>query len=207
MISSHEVYNVKLLIQQDETTIDLSEGTAGVPSGNTVQKRGPGAPKSNKNASTHGLFAARRALNDFGLRAIDGRSALGVAIREFRASVINDLGGETGLSVQQLALLDMTVRTKLMLDSIDVFILSQPSIVDKRRRSLLPIVRERASLANSFVEHMRVLGLEKRKPPVPTLAEIIAQHAKASEASKTSTDTPKRVPEPTSQAQAPEVMQ
>jgi hypothetical protein len=48
------------------------------------QKRRGGAPPQNVNARKHGLMQARRVLSEFGLRAIDGRSAVGVALRSLR---------------------------------------------------------------------------------------------------------------------------
>src|SRR5262249_11436646 len=142
--------------------------------------------KSRDNARKHDLYTARRALNEFGLRAIDGRSELGVAIRQFRASIVRDLGGEAAISAQRRAVLDIAIRTKLMVDSIDVYILSRPSLVDRKKRALLPIVRERAALANAFVEHMRVLGLERVPPPALTLQDVLRSNSSNSKASATS---------------------
>jgi len=92
--------------------------------------------------------------------------------------LVADLGGREALSTQQVSLIELAVRTRLMLDSIDSWILSQPSLVDKRRRALLPVVRERASLATAFRELLRDLGLERRAKPVMTLAEILASDPK-----------------------------
>jgi hypothetical protein len=165
----------------------------------TAQNRARSGKEGNRNAEKHGLFAARRVLSEFGLRAIDGRSAVGVAIREFRSSVIKDLGGEAAISAQQKALLDVLIRTKIMLDSLDAYILSQPSLVNRRNRSVLPVVRERQSLANSFLEHLAMLGLKRVPKPAPTLAEFVAQRAaarkQANESGQASNERTNRVPE------------
>jgi hypothetical protein len=42
-----------------------------------------------------------------------------------------------------LTLIDLGVKTKLLLDSIDAWILIRRSLIDQRRRALLPVVRER----------------------------------------------------------------
>jgi hypothetical protein len=138
------------------------------------QKPSRGAPKHNQNASKHSLWAARRALNEYGLRAIDGRSALGFAIRQFRAEIVRDLGGEDSLSAQKKAVLDIVVREKLLLDGLDAWILLQPSLVDRRKRALLPVVKERQALASAFVEHLAMLGLDKRTAAVPDLHSYLA---------------------------------
>jgi len=141
----------------------------------SAQKHAGGAPKYNQNAKVHGLTAARRALNEYGLRAIDGRSALGVALRQFKAGLVADLGGLAALSTQQAAIVDVVCREKLLLDGLDMYILSQPSIVNKRNRTIFNVVMQRDRLANSFVQHLALLGLQKREAPKLTLDAYIAQ--------------------------------
>src|SRR2546422_6818277 len=113
-------------------------------------KRGRGAPKSNGNAKKHGLHSAKAALSEWGQRAIDGRSALGRALAEWRQQIVTDLGGADALSAQQHSVLDVIVRTKLLLDGVDAWILEHGALVNRRKKALLPIVRERAALADSF---------------------------------------------------------
>ena len=43
---------------------------------------------------THGLYLARRMLNEFGSRAIDGRTSTGRALAEWTNAIVEDLGGE-----------------------------------------------------------------------------------------------------------------
>jgi len=47
-------------------------------------------------------------------------------------------GGRDNISAQQAAIIDLAVKNKLILDSIDRWIFRQPSLVDKRKRTLLP---------------------------------------------------------------------
>jgi hypothetical protein len=62
---------------------------------------------------------------------------------------------------------------KVLLDSIDVWILTRRSLIDQRRRALLPVVRERQALADALACYMALLGLERRtRPPVP-LADLV----------------------------------
>src|SRR5437016_3840457 len=68
----------------------------------------------------HGFHALRRAVQTLGSRSLPPRStALGRALHEWRAALIADLGGEEAVSTQQLALVDLAVRTKLLADSVD----------------------------------------------------------------------------------------
>ena len=86
--------------------------------------------------------------------------------------MINDLGGEDNISAQQRAIIDLAVKNKLILDTIDRWIFQQPSLIDKRKRALLPVVRERQSLANGLAEYMDRLGLERRHP-VKSICDLL----------------------------------
>jgi hypothetical protein len=113
-----------------------------------------------------------------GARALPSRStALGRALHEWRASLIADLGGEVAISTQQLALVDMAVRTKLLVDSVDAYVLAMPSPVNRQRRCLHPVVRERQSLVAQLQTLLCNLGLERRVRPVPDLAAYLAAKA------------------------------
>ena len=50
-------------------------------------------------------------------------------------------------------------------------------IVNKRRRSVYPILLQRQQLADSFARHLDKLGLERLPKPVPRLASYLkAKH-------------------------------
>lgn len=78
-----------------------------------------------------------------GERAIDGRTALGRTLIQWKNNLIADLGGRETISTQEQAIVDLAVKTKLILDSIDNWLLTQPLLINKRRRCLLPIVKDR----------------------------------------------------------------
>ena len=110
----------------------------------------------------HGITTLKRAVKELGGRAIDRRTTLGKALARWRADLVTDLGGEEAISTQEAALVDLCVKTKLMLDSIDAWLLTQPSLVNARKRSLLPVVRERTQLADSLARYLNHLGLKRR---------------------------------------------
>jgi hypothetical protein len=145
----------------------------GAPKGNS-RARGHGAPRGNINARKHGLNSLKKAWSQLGNRALDGRSQASVAIRKWRAELIADLGGDEAASTQQLAVIDLAGKQKLLLDSIDTWLLSQPSLINSRKRSLIPVVLQRQQLANALVDYLTKLGLERRHK-VKTLHEILAQ--------------------------------
>ena len=121
-----------------------------------------------------GYWAAKRALMRFGSYVLDGRSRVSQALDELRTALVNDLGGPEAISKQQDIIIGLALRTHLLLESLDAFIFTMSSPVNKRKRSLYPVVRERQHLADSLAKYMAQLGLEKRPKPVPTLAEYLA---------------------------------
>ena len=62
----------------------------------------------------------------------------------------------------QLALVDLAVRTKLLVDSVDAYVLTMPSPVNRQKRCLHPVVRERQTLVNQLQSLLRDLGIQRR---------------------------------------------
>ena len=132
-----------------------------------------GAPKGNQNRLKHGVHAVTRAVKALGInRALDRRTATGKALARWRQDLIADLGGD--VSTQQDAIISLAIKTKLILDSIDVWLLQQPSLIDKRKRAVLPAVRERQSLADALARYLAMLGLERQRK-VKTLGELLTE--------------------------------
>ena len=73
--------------------------------------------------------------------------------------MIADLAGD--VSTQQSAMIDLCVKSKLMLDSIDAWLLTQPSLINKRKKTVLPVVRERQALADGLARYLAQLGLHR----------------------------------------------
>ena len=146
---------------------------------NNQPKGRGGAPRGNHNALTHGLFAAKALMKDLGSRAIDGRSTAGRALNLWRRELIEDLGGTDALSVQQHTLIDLCVRDRFLLDSVDAWIFQQPSVLNRRRKALHPVVVQRQVLADSLKRTLKDLGLERRARPIPKrLEDFIPQEDK-----------------------------
>lgn len=123
--------------------------------------------------TTHGLTTLKRAVKTLGGRTIDRRTSLGKALTHWRSDLIRDLGGPEAVSVQEMALVDLCVKSKLMLDSIDAWVLTQPSLVNARKRALLPVVRERVQLSDALSRYMAQLGLKRRAKPTLTLTDYL----------------------------------
>ncbi len=123
----------------------------------------------------HGLTTLKKAVKGLGGRVIDRRTTLGKALAKWRGDLIQDLGGKEAISTQREALVDLAVKSKLILDSIDAWLLTQPSLVNARKRSLLPAVRERQQLADGLARYLGQLGLERKIKDLPDLARELAR--------------------------------
>lgn len=123
-------------------------------------KPAPTAEKPRREYREHGFTVLKRAINTVGNRLIAGRTVTGKALAKWRADLIADLGGD--ITTQQSALVDLAVKSKLLLDSIDARLLVQPSLVNARKKSLLPVVKERQQLADGLARYLQALGLYRR---------------------------------------------
>ena len=93
--------------------------------------------------SRHGLNALKARVKGRGLQAIDSRTVAARGLLDWRQELFADLGGENAVSAQQKALVDMAARTRLYIDHADAYLLEQHSLVNRKRRSLIPLVKER----------------------------------------------------------------
>lgn len=119
--------------------------------------------------SRHGLNVLKARVKVRGLGAIDRRTAAARALLRWREELLADLGGREAVSAQQLALVELAVRTKLYVDSLDAWLMEQDSLINRRRKAVLPVLRERTQLADALARYLTALGLERRKPPALTL--------------------------------------
>ena len=135
------------------------------------QRHGPGRPQ------THGTDTLKRAVKVLGKRYIDQRTIVGKALAAWRGELLADLGGIEAVSTQELALVEEAVKTKLMLDSIDAWLLQQKSLIVKKTRGVLPAVRDRQALVSTLRGLLGDLGLKRRSKSAPTLSEYLSTKA------------------------------
>jgi hypothetical protein len=129
-------------------------------------------PNKRKN---HGLHALMGRVKAHGIQALDGRSMAVRAAKAWRTALLNDLGGESNVSTQRLAIVDLAARTKLCLDMIDAWLMSQDSLVNKRRKALIPAVKERQVLADSLARLLGQIGLQRQARPVAAIPQHVVQ--------------------------------
>ena len=87
----------------------------------------------------------------------------------WRSELIGALGGEEQLSPQMVTLVEQVVRLKLFLDHTDSFLLAMPSIINNRKKKMVPLVKERLALAAELRATLQLIGLKK----IPKLVSTI----------------------------------
>ena len=108
-----------------------------------------------------------------GISAVDGRTALGRAVKAWRRSQEAHLGAK--LTPPVVSILDHAEVTKLLVASIDAFLVADPShVVNRKRRTLTPIALQRQGLVESHRRDMLALGLDHAAALGETEGEIIA---------------------------------
>jgi hypothetical protein len=133
--------------------------------------------KTRQTYTRHGLNALKARVKVRGLTAIDMRTAAAQALLAWRRELTADLGGEEAVSAQQRALIELAVRTRLYVDSLDAWIMEQPSLVNARKRSVHPVVLQRQQLTDALARYMIQLGLERKTKEVRDLKSYLAEHA------------------------------
>lgn len=139
----------------------------------------------------HGLNAVRNRIAIRGLAIVDKRCAGAKALFEWKNELLNDLGGEENVSTQKRTLVELAVRTRLYVDHVDSFLLEQPSLINKRKRAILPIVRERQALVDSLARLLSQLGLDRQAKKVEDLDQYLERRGKELEAEKEKDDEAK----------------
>jgi len=133
--------------------------------------------KTRRTYTRHGLNALKARVKVRGLGAIDRRTAAAQALLAWRRELVADLGGEDSISAQQRALVELAARTRLYVDSLDAWIMEQPSLVNARKRAVHPILLQRQQLADALARYMTQLGLECRVKEVRDLRTYLAEQA------------------------------
>jgi hypothetical protein len=115
------------------------------------------------------LRELRRRVAIRGLKVLDRRTSGAQALLGWRSELIEALGGEEQLSPQIVTLIEQVVRLKLFLDHTDSFLLAMPSIVNSRKKKMVPLVKERLALAAELRATLQLIGLKK----IPKLVSSI----------------------------------
>src|SRR5438105_1940002 len=111
--------------------------------------------------SRHGLNAVKARVKLRGLAAIDTRTVAARQMLAFRDELASSLGGEADLSPQRRKLVDLATRASLYLDHLDAWLAEQRTLINKRSRSVLPVLVQRQALADHLARLLDKLGLDR----------------------------------------------
>lgn len=129
--------------------------------------------KPARKRQTHGLYTLKKAVKLLGSRVIDRRTRAGKVLAAFKDAIIADQGGVEAISTSKQELIKAAVEVKLIKDSIATYVISLPSIVNRRKRSALPIVKELMDIEKIYAGLLKDIGLERRTKELD-LAELLS---------------------------------
>ncbi len=122
--------------------------------------------------SRHGLNAVKARIALRGLAAIDMRTVAAREMLAFRGELVAALGGDAELSPQRRKLVDLAARAVLYLDHLDAWLAAQQTLINRRSRSVLPVLLQRQTLADHLAKLLDRLGLDRVAPKQISLADI-----------------------------------
>ena len=127
-----------------------------------------------------GFHSQEKALSHAGLSALDGRSAQARALKVWKAQVAGDLGDD--LSAQERTLLDVAAVDMALLAVADSWLRENAAqVVNRRRRTFVPLVAERLRVAGHLADTLKLLGLKRRARQVPSLRDYLAKEGAPTE--------------------------
>lgn len=100
---------------------------------------------------------------------IHKRSAGARELLAFKAQLVADLGGEQNISAARMALVDLAATTRALIANANAWLLEQPSIVNRRKKSLPAIVMQRQTLCDALARYLGQLGLDRKERDAGTL--------------------------------------
>lgn len=121
------------------------------------------------------LEPIRRKILVKGLAVVDGRLHAARVIKRWQRELANDLGGMGALSTAQRTLLELSTRTRLLLEHVDAELMQRKTIILKRKGKLLPLVGERMKIADVLTRQLLALGLERKSTVIQALPAYIEQ--------------------------------
>lgn len=108
------------------------------------------------------------------MNRIDRRSPAARELMCWQAGLVSDLGGDDQITVAQRTIIELATRTKLLVDYLDGWLIQQRTLVNYKKKQVLPVLMQRQQLADALARYMQTLGLERRAKPVPDLSSYLA---------------------------------
>ena len=129
----------------------------GRPRSHPLTGRPTGRPRK------HALRLMRTNLRALTTRRLDGRSAVAVAVRNLKAQITADLGGD--LTRAQQLILEDVAQSWIIRQALDDFIVRQEGLTTKKR-GVIPVIGDRMRVAEHLAKQLERLGLKRVPAPV-----------------------------------------
>ena len=113
-----------------------------------------------------------------GLAAVNRQTKAAREIMKWRDELMDDLGGEAGLSAGQRTRVETLVRTKLLLEHLDAQLLEHGTLFGKKghlRATVKSVLSERNRMADSVERGLAALGQRGKAagPALPPIADLL----------------------------------
>ncbi len=106
---------------------------------------------------------------------LDKRSRFARVLEEWRSGVIESRGGVDAFTPQMHTILDAIITDMILLAQLDTYLRTLPSIVNHRKRAVLPVVEQRMRIADSLIKHLQAIGLDRVSPQAVGLYTFLMQ--------------------------------
>ncbi len=144
-------------------------------SGSTSSVSGSKSSTPTSTRSRRALTAVKARVNLRALAAVDMRTVAAREMMAFRDELVAALGGDTELSPQRRKLVDLAVRVSLYLDHLDAYLAEQKTLINRRSRSVVPVLLQRQTLADHMARLLDKLGLDRVPTKIDNLDRYVAE--------------------------------
>ncbi len=136
-------------------------------------QRARGGQQANTNAETHGHYRRKLKLSSVSFDDLNFSCAGGEQLASRRRELIEHLGGK--VSAVERRVIERICFTEYLTDHLDLHLAELgPKIINRRKRTLIPIVLQRDALVTTLTKLYDAIGYTPKERPAKSLAEIEA---------------------------------
>jgi hypothetical protein len=97
----------------------------------------------------------------------DDLHPLEIAAREYRQSLLRDLGGSARATAVQRSLVTLLTGSWILLSTVDSYLINlavHDGLINRKYKRVVPVVDQRMKIAERFARQLQALGSEKQNP-------------------------------------------
>ncbi len=115
--------------------------------------------------SRHGLNAIKRQVKVRGVEVIDKRTTAGKNLIASKNGLIKDCGGEAQVDTMQRILIQNQSVLQACVSHLSAYLLELPSLVDKRRKTVIPALLQLKELNDAVTRNLQLLNQTRGEKP------------------------------------------